>query len=218
MRTSPELELAWETPAPWAERVLEEPLALLDDHAHCELGAAAAAQSLLTRSRGNSALVERLSALALEELRHFKSVHRLLVARGGALQPPRTNPYAEALVRAAGRGARSLLDRLLAGALIERRSLERFELLHAAARGRDPGLAELYAELAPSEAGHGTLLVGLARELFPEEDVDGRLCEWIAREGELIRSLPFAARIHSGPPLPEDGMESAAGTADTNLS
>ena len=221
MSAAAALELAWETPAGWAERALEFPLELLDDHAHCELGAAAAAQSLLARSSGKGELVERLSALAIEELRHFRSVHRLLVARGGALGSARTNPYADGLVRAAGRGARSLLDRLLAGALIERRSLERFELLAHAARGREPELARLYGELAPSEAGHGTLLIGLARELFPDEDVDARLQGWIALEGELIRSLPFAPRIHSGPPIPENvevrakSLETVTRTADT---
>lgn len=191
--------LAWETPREWAEAALAEPLALLSDHAQCELGAAAAAQSLLARHPGRTALVERLGAHALDELRHFRQVHRLLVELGGVLGPPRKNPYAEGLLSDVERGPRVLLDRLLVAALIERRSLERFELLRSAAS--QPVLEQLYAELAPSEAGHAALFVELARAEHPLEDVDARLARWIEREADLVRSLPFAARVHSGPPL-----------------
>lgn len=196
-------ELAWRTPAGWAEAALAEPRALLSDHAHCELGAAAAAQGMLARKPEQNELVERLTAHALDELRHFKQVHRLLRDLGGALEPVRVNAYAEALTSRCERGARNLLDRLLVAAVIERRSLERFELLAAAAAERQPTLAELYRELAPSEAGHAALFVELARDLFPGEDVAGRLARWIAFEGETIRRLDFGPRIHSGPPAAE---------------
>jgi len=129
-------------------------------------------------------------------------VHRLLVELGGALEPPRRNAYAEGLLARVERG--SLLDRLLVFALIERRSLERFELLAAVARERGgplAPLAELYAELAPSEAGHAALFVELARATAGAEDVAPRLARWCAREAELAAAQPFAPRIHSGPPL-----------------
>jgi tRNA isopentenyl-2-thiomethyl-A-37 hydroxylase MiaE len=84
--------------------------------------------------------------------------------------------------------------------LIERRSLERFELLAAAAAEEGSPLAALYAELAPSEAGHAALFVELAREQAGAEDLGPRLARWIEREAELVRALPFAIRVHSGPP------------------
>jgi len=198
-------ELAWATPAGWAAAALADPLALLSDHAHCELGAAAAAQGLLARRPEADELVERLTAHALDELRHFKQVHRLLRELGGSLAPVRVNPYAEALTSRCERGARNLLDRLLVAAVIERRSLERFELLAAAAAARQPALAALYRELAPSEAGHAALFVELARDLFPGEDVPGRLARWVAFEGGTIGRLDFGPRIHSGPPAVEEG-------------
>lgn len=196
-------ELAWATPVGWAGAALAEPLALLGDHAHCELGAAAAAQGMLARKPEAGELVERLSAHALDELRHFKQVHRLLRDLGGSLEPVRVNTYAEALISRCERGARNLLDRLLVAAVIERRSLERFELLAEAAGARQPLLSELYRELAPSEAGHAALFVELARDHFPSEDVAGRLARWIAFEAETIRRLDFGPRIHSGPPAAE---------------
>jgi tRNA-(ms[2]io[6]A)-hydroxylase len=89
-----------------------------------------------------------------------------------------------------------LLDRLLVAGLVELRSHERFELLAGAAA--DARLAELYGELTPSEAGHATLFGHLACELFPRQDVADRakvLCEL---EAEVIASLAFEPRMHSG--------------------
>ena len=211
------LELDWRTPRAWAERALDDPLALLSDHAHCELGAAAASQGLITRRPENAKLVDRLSALAAEEMRHFRRVHRLLIRRGGRLEAPRRNDYVEGLLRKIDRvpdaGSDSppdpLLDRLLIAALIEKRSHERFELLAEVAEERgaaDPGFAELgrlYTELGPSEAGHATLFVELAEEACGERAVALRLALWVARESDLARSLPFSRRIHGGPPHPQ---------------
>ncbi len=211
-------ELRWATPAEWAERVLERPDELLSDHAHCELGAAASAQALIVRHPGASGLVAPLATLAAEEMRHFRRVHDVLVRRGGVLLPTRRNAYAEGLVGAIDRGrTEALCDRLLVSALIERRSLERFELL-AAAAGRRLELSELavlFAELGPSEAGHARRFVELARELFPETDVDGRLAVWARREAALVRGLPFAHRIHSGPPA---RVQERTARADAELS
>ena len=203
------LELGWATPRAWAEAALAAPLALLSDHAYCELGAAAAAQGLLGRRPEDSGLVERQAAHATEELRHFRQVHRVLVELGGALGPVRTNPYAEGLLARVERGPTNLVDRLLVFALIERRSLERFELLAAAAVERASGLAALYTELAPSEAGPAALFHELARERCPAAELEPRLARWVEREARLVAELPFAARIHSGPP-----RSSAARTLD----
>jgi tRNA-(ms[2]io[6]A)-hydroxylase len=181
--------------------VLARPLALLADHAQCELGAAAAGQALIARYPDRPELVERMSALAIEELRHFRRVHRLLRERGGTLPTPSPNPYAEGLLRSARGSENPLLDRLLVAALIERRSLERFELLADAAE--DPELASLFAELGPSEAGHGRLFLELAREVASEPAVHGRLQHWTLLEARLIQGLAFGFRIHSGPPTLE---------------
>lgn len=202
-------ELAWSTPRAWAAAALAEPLELLSDHAYCELGAAASAQGLLARRPGDSRLVERLGAHAAEELRHFRQVHRLLVELGGALGHARKNPYAEGLLAHVERGAAGFLDRLLVFALIERRSLERFELLAAVGGERAHPLAPLYAELAPSEAGHAALFLELARERAPAAEVEARLAAWLAREARLIAGLPAGPRIHAGPP----GGEPAHGVA-----
>jgi tRNA 2-(methylsulfanyl)-N6-isopentenyladenosine37 hydroxylase len=185
--------LRWATPAEWGRRAASEPLRLLSDHAHCELRAAASAQGLIHRHPSESRLVERLATLALEELEHFRSVHRLLTDAGGQLLPVEPSPYAEGLLR--GQGA--LLDRLMAAALIEARSLERFELL---AQHLPEPFAGLYRELIPSERGHAHLFVRLAKELYPATAVDLRLSWWLDREAAVMAGLEFAPRMHSGCP------------------
>ena len=194
-----EIPLTWETPRAWASGALENPLELLIDHAHCELGAASTAQTLIVRYADIDPLVDRFSALAAEELRHFRRVHRLLRERGGVLRAPGPNPYAGGLVRAIDRSApEALVDRLIVSGLIERRSLERFELLAEACT--DVQMGEMFRELGPSEMGHAIMFIDLARVLFPAVDVDQRLAQWTQHEGEWIAGLPFASRIHSGPP------------------
>ena len=193
-------ELAWSTPAAWAEEALREPLHLLSDHAHCEMGATVSAQGMIARYPDRHRLVERMGALAVEELRHFNQVHRLLVRLGGALQPIRTNDYAEALLRELRGRNGSLVDRLLVSAVIERRSLERFELLAEKAPGAHPELARLYGELAPSEAGHALLFVELAGLECSAEELQRSLGSWLELEARILRGLSPGPRIHSGPP------------------
>lgn len=185
------------TPAEWVERVERDTLALLSDHAHCELKAAASAQALISKNPARAELVERLTEIALEELAHFKLVLDELRARSGSLAPQRANPYAEDLLASSFTDRRdALLDRLLLSSLIEARSLERFHLLstHLA----DRALAEFYRSLMASEAAHQATFVRLAEALFPAQVVRTRLTELRAREGRIVAGLAFAPAVHSG--------------------
>lgn len=208
------VELVAATPAGWAHAVLEQPLALLVDHAHCELGAAASAQALIRRFPFDHELAERMGALAMEELAHFRSVLRLVDDLGGTFLPPVPNPYVlglDAAARATRGTGPELLDRLLVSALVEARSHERFELLASVAerRASEPqpaqlaALARLFAELGPSERGHMLLFPELARARFGANAVAARLAILQAAESELLARLPFAPRIHSGAPATE---------------
>ncbi|MEM7306394.1 MAG: tRNA isopentenyl-2-thiomethyl-A-37 hydroxylase MiaE [Planctomycetota bacterium] len=191
------IKLAWDTPREWAERAVQQPLLLLSDHAHCELRAATSAQALITKNPTRRPLVERLAPLAIEELQHFRRVLGLLSELGGELLPALPNPYMDGLLKGSAQTRTStLLDRLLVAALIERRSHERFVLLAEASTV--PAMARLYAELGPSEAGHGLLFVDLAQRDYPREDVDRRLAQLIEVEGAVMASLGFDSRVHSG--------------------
>jgi len=198
------IDLASTTTRAWAERVLEQPIELLVDHAHCELGAAASAQGLVHRHPADHELGDRMAALACEELTHFRQVVRVIRALGGAMGGRSANPYAEGL----GRWARetrgdgpTLLDHLLVAAVIEARSYERFCLLAEVAT--DARLAELFAELGPSERGHMTLFPELARRRFAPDQVERRLADIVAYEARLLADLGFGPRVHSGEPASE---------------
>ena len=179
----------------WLPIALRDMDRVLVDHAHCEKKAAATAMSLVSSYPEHERLVRRLTALAIEELRHFRSVYEQLRGRGLALGPDPGDPYAQKL-RSTVRGPRDdrLLDRLLVAGLIEARSCERLGLL-AAALG-DAELASMYESLARAEAGHATLFRDLAAELFPAQDVDTRLAELTEIEARIVAELPLEPRIH----------------------
>ena len=189
--------LEYQTPAEWVARVERDPLALLSDHAHCELRAAASAQAMIVRNPHRTAFVSAMLELAQEELEHFGQVAALLERRGGRLDHKQPNPYADRLLaRSVPDRGDAFLDRLLIAGLIEARSLERFHLL--ATHMSDPELAALYAALVPSESRHHTLFLDVARETFGAGRADGRWQRLRRLEGEVVAGLPFATRIHSG--------------------
>jgi tRNA 2-(methylsulfanyl)-N6-isopentenyladenosine37 hydroxylase len=188
--------LAAATPPQWVEDALAHLPALLNDHANCEKKAASSALALMFAYPEDRELAQALSRLAREELRHFEQVQRAMAAVGVPFERQRPSRYAQALrraVRSADPGRK--LDLLLAGALIEARSAERFALL--APRLPAP-LARLYADLGASEARHHALYVGLAAARAASE--------WRARLGALAAVEAEAAvipggelRFHSGP-------------------
>ena len=196
-------ELASVTPAAWAEAVAEDVSALLSDHAHLELKAAASALALLRRHGRRLEVASRLVPLIREEFEHLQRVLAELRRRGESWAPDRGSPYTSGLLAAAGRPRRRLdgyVDSLLVAALIERRSHERFEALLACARPELDELRPLYAALAEAEARHGELFVELALAAAPREAVEERWRWLAAAEAELIAALPCEPRIHSGPP------------------
>src|SRR5882757_1308722 len=129
-----DLPLLYKTPATWASTFLQQPLELLNDHAHLEKKAAANALELLNRwpePNPPENWVNAMTAIARDEVEHLAVVSRLLARRGGRLTKQHTNPYAADLHRLVrkGLGRLELVDRLMISALIEARSCERFKLL-----------------------------------------------------------------------------------------
>jgi tRNA-(ms[2]io[6]A)-hydroxylase len=88
------------------------------------------------------------------------------------------------------------LDLLLAGALIEARSAERFRLLST--RLQEP-IAGFYSQLERSEARHFELYVSLASGVAPER-WRARLGLLAAHEARLATDPDPVFRFHSGPP------------------
>jgi tRNA-(ms[2]io[6]A)-hydroxylase len=186
------LHLKYRTPSAWAQAALADVRALLVDHAFCEDKAAASARMLMKQ---HEKLRGPMAALAKEEDGHAQMCRKFLKERGAAAGIKYRNPYVSALRRQGlGLGSGELLDKLLVASLIEARSCERFQLLADATRGGT--LGRFYEDLLAAEARHHVLFVDLASDLFGSRPAHKRLGELSALEAEIVRSLPWAPRIH----------------------
>lgn len=190
------LHLAAPTRASWLPEALGALDLVLLDHAHCEKKAASTAMNLMFRYADRPALMQPLSELAREELRHFEEVLAHLAARGLPFRRLEPSPYAARLHKAVRRGEpQRLLDTLLCCGLIEARSCERLKLL--ADNLEEPELAAFYAGLLASEARHFSVYTDLCRRFFPAEEVAARLEELAAHEAEILVEPGPAVRLHS---------------------
>ncbi|XKH00541.1 tRNA-(ms[2]io[6]A)-hydroxylase [Marinobacter nauticus] len=184
------------TPAQWIDNALENQDLLLIDHAHCEKKAASTALSLMYRYLDNVDLLNKMSRLAREELRHFEQVLAIMQKRGVEythLSPARYATGLRAEVR--GEDPGRLVDILIVGAIIEARSCERFAAL---APYLDAKLGDFYNSLLKSEARHYQDYLHLA-ERAQAGPVDQRVAEFLAIEKELIEAPDSEFRFHSGP-------------------
>lgn len=184
------------TPAAWIDNALANQDLMLIDHAHCEKKAASTALSLMYRYVDNTDLLNRMSRLAREELRHFEQVLAIMKKRAVDychLTPARYAAGLRKLVR--GEDPARLVDVLIVGAIIEARSCERFAAL---APHLDDQLADFYNSLLKSEARHYQDYLQLA-EQANGGPVNDRVSEFMAVERALIESPDGEFRFHSGP-------------------
>ena len=187
------------TPDAWVECALlpENRATLLVDHANCEKKAAATALSLMHRYIHNTALLEKMSRLAREELRHFEQVLKIMRKQSVEYVPLTASRYAQALHKSARRHEPGrLVDTLIIGAFIEARSCERFAAL---APSLDPELHKFYQSLLRSESRHFMDYLQLA-QTYAEQDISGRIEFFANREAELVNSADPQFRFHSGVP------------------
>jgi len=190
--------LSCATPAPWIDSAVaqENQSTLLVDHANCEKKAASTALNLMYRYVDNFELLNKMSKLAREELRHFEQVIKIMKKRGIAYTPLSASRYAGGMRE----GMRShepekLVDTLIIGAFIEARSCERFARV---APLLDSELGEFYQSLLKSEARHYEDYLTLARKVSPV-DIEERVTYYAALERRLIETPDREFRFHSGP-------------------
>ncbi|MDN6318340.1 MAG: tRNA-(ms[2]io[6]A)-hydroxylase [Marinobacter sp.] len=184
------------TPQQWIDNALANQELMLIDHAHCEKKAASTALSLMYRYVENTNLLNKMSRLAREELRHFEQVLAIINKRGIAychLTPARYAAGLRKKVRTDDPGR--LVDVMVVGAIIEARSCERFAAL---VPFLDDELAEFYSGLLKSEARHYRDYLALAIQAN-EGPVDERVAEFLAIEKQLILEPDDEFRFHSGP-------------------
>jgi tRNA-(ms[2]io[6]A)-hydroxylase len=188
--------LGCQTPQAWIQNALKNEAIMLVDHANCEKKAASTALNLLYRYTDRPELLDKLSRLAREELRHFEQV--LVIMRKRNIDYAHIGPsrYAGELRKfIASNEPDKLVDTLIVGAFIEARSCERFAML---VPRLDKQLAHFYQSLLRSEARHFQDYLALA-ESYAESDIASRIDFWREKEAELVLRADSEFRFHSGP-------------------
>lgn len=188
--------LGCETPDRWVENALENQEIMLIDHAHCEKKAAMTAINNIHRYPDDAELLNKMSRLAREELRHFEQVLKIIKKRGLKYGQLSASRYAAGLRDEARKNEPGkLVDVLIIGAFIEARSCERFAKL---APKLDDELKEFYQSLLKSEARHYQDYLKLATK-YAGEDISERVAFFREKEAGLIVGPDQEFRFHSGP-------------------
>ena len=186
------------TPNAWISAAVKSVPVLMIDHANCEKKAAATAMSLMHRYTDNTPLLNKMSRLAREELRHFEQVLKLMTQRGIAYESVTASRYAQTLwEKVRKKDPHKLVDTLIVGALVEARSCERFSAL---APHVDDTLRDFYASLLKRESRHFADYISLAKGLEDANVIEERLALFRSVEKELIEGEDTEMRFHSGVP------------------
>jgi tRNA-(ms[2]io[6]A)-hydroxylase len=190
------LPLLHPTPRSWAELAAANLPEFLADHAVCEQQVAMYALSLAGYYPNDVELVERVAALAAEEVQHFRRVVAILKQRGWPLGGRRKNRWAQSLREriVPGREPWTKVDRLLFATLVEARSCERFTRLLEVVE--DQEVALLLADLGPAERRHWELFYKLAGRDAGAEALAARFLGWREFEAELARGLGVSPAVH----------------------
>ncbi len=201
-----QIRLKTGTSPAWARAASEKLGEFLADHAACELQAAVYALSLVGSYPDDPGLAETLTALAAEELRHFRKALRECRRFGVGVSTRRRNPYAARLRDAcqAKTEPERGVERLLIAALIEARSHERF--LQLLPLLTDARLRRFYNELAEAEARHGPAYLELAKRRGGSE-LTARTLERLSdvESGALCLPCTGPIMVHSpNPPEKEN--------------
>lgn len=199
-------ELKYRTPPQWAQQVLANMNAFLLDHAACERKASGMAMSMVAHYPDKPDLVSAMIDLAIEELAHFKEVTKLLHERGIYEKKDTKDPYVNALKGYMSNGREAyFLDRLLMASVIEKRGLERFQLIaDALPLGR---FKKFYQAISQSEARHYELFYRLAQQycgagdgtenqVLANQTIASRLEEILVIEAMIVADLPDRPALH----------------------
>ncbi len=182
-------------PSSWLPKIRENLPAVLIDHAHLERKAATSALNMEKYVELYDRVSE-LNAIAIEELQHFELVLGLLRERSIPFAAPQRSPWIGGMMAAVRKGRRQqVIDHLVACALIEGRSCEKFQILAEGVRDLDAPLADFYASLVESEGNHYATYLIMARHV-DEEETSRRLDYFLDLDAELIRQPHPLPMLH----------------------
>jgi tRNA 2-(methylsulfanyl)-N6-isopentenyladenosine37 hydroxylase len=189
------LHLLTPTPSTWLPAALNDLPTLLLDHAHCEMKAAASAESFARRYPDDARFVADMKHLAEEERGHYDDVRAILAERNIPWRHAPKDEYVVHLMKAVRQAPEHrFVDRLLIAAIIEARSCERLGLLADALA--DAELRAFYRRLFEAEARHHGLFLEWARHFGGRVEADARLAELVARERAYVLAKEPSPHVH----------------------
>lgn len=179
----------------WPQIALANLDVFLTNHASCERKAHAGAMMLANKHPQLPELQDRMYDLAEEELIHLKQVLKILRGRNLSLPPDCVDIYVNQLLQQVRNPQNEhLLDRLVAAAVIEARSAERFCLI---AEHLPPGdLKTYYLKFAKEESRHYPFFIETAALYFSRSDIHESLDRFLAADATLIKELPVTPTVH----------------------
>lgn len=189
--------LLWREKIPgfWLPKIRSNLGAVLVDHAHLERKAATSALNMEKYDELFDRVLE-LNAIAIEELQHFELVLGLLRERGIPFGTAKKSPWISGMMSQVRKGRKhQVIDHLVACALIEGRSCEKFQILAQSVRDLDPGLADFYASLVESEGNHYATYLIMARQI-DEAEADRRLDFFLDLDAQLIQQPHPLPMLH----------------------
>ena len=179
------------------EKNIEE---ILTDHAYCEQKAASNAITIIVKHAHYPDLVQAMTEIAIEEMEHFKMVHKKILERGMKLGYERKDPYVNDLANhlrktsSGGSKDKQFVTSMIFGAMIEARSCERFRILSEEIDDKD--LREFYRSLMESEARHYTTFLNFAKKYGGDEDVEKSWQDFLAFEATLMEKYGKNETMH----------------------
>ena len=190
------IDLKGQSSPEWLAAVMADFDAFLQDHADCERKASAMAMSFIAKYPDRVEIVPELIETGIEELEHFRDVHRIMQERGIYLRKdiPKDEYVNQLMRKIHSDPIRRFMDRLLLASIVECRGAERFRMVCDALEEGE--LKDFYRRLWTSEAKHGNIFVEMALRYFPEEQVYARLEVLNEMEAEVLEGLPIRAALH----------------------
>ncbi|MEM9163120.1 MAG: tRNA-(ms[2]io[6]A)-hydroxylase [Cyanobacteria bacterium P01_F01_bin.4] len=189
------VQLLYESSDQWLQVALDDFDSFLIDHAANEKKASSSALTLAAHYPDKPEVVAAMIELAIEELKHYREVFRLMCDRNLTIPADQKDAYIKQLRKVLRVGTETyFLDRLLVASIVESRGLERFSKV-AEALPLGP-IKNFYQSLTRAEARHADLFLNFATQYYSASQVTERLAEILPIEADILRSLPVRPALH----------------------
>lgn len=187
-------------PAPtqneWITTVLNDFTSFLKDHADWERRSSKMAMALVARYPHKEEAVPPLIDIAVNEMKHFQQVQRILARRKVPLNAEMSdNLYQKQLTWQARQGRETrFFDHVIIAAVSALRAAERYGLIAKKAQGKR--MAQFYDRLSAEEQEMAETYLSLLEQDYSLHEVAERLEYFLAEEEKVLNELELRPALH----------------------